>query len=52
VFGAEGSGFVGVGVPALGVDPLWYGHIGRIGCALGDEGGAAESLVGGQSDSH
>ncbi len=26
--------------------PLWYGHISAIGCALGDEGGAAESLVG------
>src|SRR4029450_8936092 len=52
VFGAEGSGFVGVAVPTVRVDPPWYGHIGGIGRALGDEEAAAESLVGGESDRH
>ena len=52
VLGAEGSGLVGVGVPAFGADLLWYGHIGGVCSALGDEGGAAEGLVGGQSDGH
>ena len=30
VFGAEGSGFVGIGVPEVSVALSWYGHMGRV----------------------